>query len=257
MTTLDIVASFRQKVGKEIDLEAEGLERYVVYTPFMFDDGDHYVVVLRRENDQWILTDEAHTFMHLSYADMDITKGMRAKVIEQALTTYRIQNKDGELRLNVPDEAFGDALFTMVQAIGRIAGTADWTRERVRDTFAEDFKVLLSTLVPPDRVKFDYIDPTIDPNGLYPVDCRINGMARPCFVFKVVNDDQCKDAMITCSYYERHQKRFTSVVIFRDQEEIGRRPLAQLSDMVGKQFASLGAKDRIETFLTEVLEASR
>jgi hypothetical protein len=143
MTTAGIIESFRQKVSREIDLEAEGVDRYIVYTPFMFDDGDHYVVVLRHEREQWVLTDEAHTFMHLSYAEVDLTQGTRARVIDQALTSYRVENNGGELRLVVPDEAFGDALFTMVQAIGRITGTALWTRERVRDTEFQTAEVVI------------------------------------------------------------------------------------------------------------------
>jgi hypothetical protein len=260
MLRAEIIESFRQKVSREIDLEAEGLDRYIVYTPFMFDDGDHYVVVLRRDRDreQWVLTDEAHTFMHLSYADVDLTQGTRRKVIDQALTSYRVENNGGELRLAVPDEAFGDALFTMVQAIGRITGTALWTRERVRDTFDEDFRSLLSQLLPPERVTFDYTDPTIDPDGVYPIDCRINGMPKPCFVFKVANDHQCRNATITCYHYERHHRVFSSMVIYRDQTEINGRALAQLTDVVGKQFASLGARDRIEAHLRdEVLGANR
>jgi len=257
MTTADIIESFRQKVSREIVLEAEGVDRYIVYTPFMFDDGDHYAVVLRRDGDGWMLTDEAHTFMHLSYADVDLSSGTRARVIDHALATYRVENRDGELRLPVPDEAFGDALFTMVQAIGRISGTALWTRERVRDTFDEDFRSLLSQVLPPERVVFDYTDPVIDPDGVYPIDCRINGMPRPCFVFKVANDDQCRNATITCYHYERHRRAFSSMVIFRDQTEITRRALAQLSDVVGKQFASLGARDRIESFLTDEVLGAR
>ena len=257
MTTADIIESFRRKVSREIDLEAEGVDRYIVYTPFMFDDGDHYVVVLRRERDRWVLTDEAHTFLHLSYADVDLTQGTRARIIDQALTSYRVENDGGELRLAVPDEAFGDALFTMVQAIGRITATAVWTRERVRDTFDEDFRNLLTQVLPPERITFDYTDPAIDPDGNYPIDCRINGMPRPYFVFKVANDHQCRDATIICYHYERHRRPFSSVVIFRDQTEITRRALAQLSDVVGKQFASLGARDRIESFLREEVLGAR
>ena len=251
MTTAEIIESFRRKVSAEIDLEPEGVDRYVIHTPFMFDDGDHYVVVLHQEVGQWVLTDEAHTFMHLSYAEVDLAQGMRARVIDQALTAYRVENRDGELRLPVPEDAFGDALFSMVQAIGRIAATALWTRQRVRDTFDEDFHALVTTALPPERIAFNYTDPEIDPDGIYPVDCRVNGMPRPCFVFKVANDDQCRNATITCFHYERHRRTFSSVVIFRDQTEITRRALAQLSDVVGKQFASLGARDRIESFLRD------
>jgi hypothetical protein len=251
MMTQDIIESFRQKVGREIDLEAEGVDRYIIYTPFMFDDGDHYVVVLHQERGQWVLTDEAHTFMHLSYSDVELTRGTRARIIDQALMSYHVENNDGELRLAVPDGAFGDALFTMVQAIGRITGTALWTRDRVRDTFEEDFRSLLQQIIPSGRATFDYIDRTVDPDGNYPIDCRINGMPRPCFVFKVANNDQCQKATITCYYHERQQKQFSSVVIFQDQTDIARKAIAQLSDVVGKQFASLGARERIEAYFKD------
>lgn len=258
MTTADIVRSFREKVGREIDLEAEGVDRYIVYTPFMFDDGDHFVVILRRENERWILTDEAHTFMHLSYSEVDLSQGTRAKIIDQALSGNRVESRAGELKLAVADDAFGDALFSLVQAISRITSTALWTYARVKSTFEEDFRALMQSVVPAERLTFDYTDPQIDPDGIYPVDCRINGMPRPCMVFAVANDAKCREATITCYHYERHERKFTSLAVFEDQTEVNRRAVAQLSDVAGKLFASLGARDRIEAYLREeVMGAGR
>jgi hypothetical protein len=194
MTTADIVRSFREKVCREIDLEAEGVDRYIVYTPFMFDDGDHFVIVLRKEKEHWVLSDEAHTFMHLSYTEVDLSQGGRAKIIDQALAGYRVENRSGELKLAVADNAFGDALFSLLQAISRITSTALWTVARIKSTFEEDFRALMGSVVPADRLTFDYTDSQIDPDGIYPVDCRINGMPRPCMVFAVANDAKCREA---------------------------------------------------------------
>jgi hypothetical protein len=47
------------------------------------------------------------------------------------------------------------------------------------------------------------------------------------------------------------------LAVFEDQTDISRRPLAQLSDVVGKMFASLGARDRIEKYLREEILAGR
>ncbi|MCH8343502.1 MAG: DUF1828 domain-containing protein [Planctomycetes bacterium] len=251
MTTEDIIRSFRQKVCKEIELEGEGLNRYIVYTPFMFDDGDHFVIVLREQEGRWVLTDEGHTFLHLSYGGPDLTRGTRGKVIDQTLDTYRVANESGELRLTVPNGAYGDALFSFVQAISRIASTALWTRERVESTFRDDFRELLEATVAKEWLTFEYIDPEIDPEGNYPVDCRINGRTRQCFIFAVANTDQCRNATITVYHYERHARVFSSFVVFEDQTSINRRALAQLSDVVGRQFASLAAKDRITDYLTK------
>ena len=58
MNTAELEREFKRKVSDEIDIEREGIDRYVVYTPFMFDDGDHFVIVLKKHDDQWRFTDE-------------------------------------------------------------------------------------------------------------------------------------------------------------------------------------------------------
>ena len=61
---------FQEKVSTKIRLAAEGMERYRVFTPFLFEDGDHLSVVLKRQGARWVLSDEAHTYMRLTY-DLD------------------------------------------------------------------------------------------------------------------------------------------------------------------------------------------
>jgi hypothetical protein len=256
MTTADdIIRSFREKVTAEIDLEGEGLDRFIVYTPFMFDDGDHFVIVLRKEHGGWILTDEGHTFMHLSYAEVDLDSRSRAKVVDQALAAYRVDRRVGELRVTIPDEQFGDALFSFVQALSRISATALWTRDRVASTFLDDFRTMMTTMIPEERLTFNYHDANTDPDCLYSVDCKINGMAKPCFVFAVANDGHAEKATIACYHYEKQGVRFRPAVVFLDQTQINRKSLARLSAMVGNQFPSLGERDRILRYVREeVLE---
>ena len=88
MLAEEISRAFRRKVSAEVRIERDGLDRYVVYTPFSFDDGDHYVVVLKKESGKWTLTDEGHTFMHLSYAEVDLSSGARAKFIDETFGLY-------------------------------------------------------------------------------------------------------------------------------------------------------------------------
>ena len=175
MNTLLIASSFRDKVCQEIDLESEGVERHIVYTPFRFDDGDHFVVILRRNptTGLWSLTDEGHTFMHLSYGEVDLTRGTRSHVVEEVLASHGVQNRSGELSIDVPGDAFGDVLFSFVQALSRISTTAQWNREVVRSTFLDDFRQFMEETVPTERREFDFADPTIDPDGNYTVDCRV------------------------------------------------------------------------------------
>ena len=49
MNIVAIETSFREKVGRKVRLAQEGLNRFRVFTPFVFDDGDHLSIVLRNK----------------------------------------------------------------------------------------------------------------------------------------------------------------------------------------------------------------
>jgi len=66
MSVESIEREFKEKVCDRIHLVSEGMNRYQVFTPFQFEDGDHLVIVLKRENSHWLLSDEGHTYMHLT-----------------------------------------------------------------------------------------------------------------------------------------------------------------------------------------------
>lgn len=249
MTLEAIIQEFRHKVCGEIRLTSEGVNRYLVLTPFMFDDGDHLCILLKREGTKWYLSDEGHTFMHVSYDEIDIEQGNRRKIIDNVLLSYGIRNDNGELKAVIEGDAYGDTFYSFVQGLIKITDISYLTRERVRSTFLEDFQSFLGERVPEDRRAFDYSDPQHDPERKYVVDCRINGARRPLFVFAVPNDDKCRDATITCLKYEKFGVPFIASAIFENQEEINRRVLARFSDVCEKQFPSLqSAKDRFEPY---------
>ncbi len=252
-----IEKDFREKVCSKIRLSSEGMERYRVFTPFLFEDGDHLSVVLKREQSQWVLSDEGHTYMHLTYDidEKDFQKGTRQKIITNALSVFEVEDRDGELILKIDNERYGDALYSFTQALQKITDISYLSRERVRSTFLEDFRALLTETIPEDRRTFDWNDPVHDPQEMYSVDCRINGMRHPMFVFALPNDDRTRDATIAMHQFEKWNIPFRSTAIFEDQECINRKVLARFSDVCEKQFSSLGAnRDRIARYLKESIE---
>ena len=258
MTIDTIERDFRDTVCEQVRLEQEGIGRYRVFTPFLFEDGDHLAIVLRKEQSEWILADEGHTYMHLTYDidERDLQKGTRQKIITNALSIFSVSDREGELILPIQNDHYGDALYSFAQALLKITDVSYLSRERVRSTFIEDFYTFMENTVPEERRTFNWNEPERDSRGMYNVDCRVNGMARPLFVFALPSDDKTRDATISMLQFEKWGIPFRSMAIFEDQETVNRKVLARFSDVCDKQFSSLGAnKDRIERHLHKVIQS--
>lgn len=253
MERSELLEDLRAKVSAQVDLLSEGLGRYRVLTPFQFDDGDHIAVVLRRDGSAWELSDEGHTLMHLTYSidEADLHRGSRRRIIDDALSGFRMEDRAGELVLRVPDEQYRDALFSFVQGILRISDVSYLSREHARSTFLEDFRGILIEAVPSDRLTFDWHD-IRDPQGNYAADARIDrDSGVPRTVFALPNDARVRDATITLLQLEKWGLSHEAVAIFSDQESINRKVLARFSDVCDKQFSSLWLnRDRIHRYLS-------
>jgi len=258
MTPQTIEHEFQLKVSDKVSLIPEGLDRFRVFSPFMFEDGDHLAIVLKREGAEWRLSDEGHTYMHLTYDidEKDLLKGTRQKIITNALSMFNVEDRGGELVQNVPNQQYGDALFSFVQALLKVTDISFLSRERIRSTFMEDFRTFMVQQVPDNRRSFEWNDPVHDREGKYTVDCRVNGMARPLFVYALQSDDKVRDATIGLLQYERWGLTFRALGIFDDQEQINRKVLARFSDVCDKQFSTLsGNTDRISRYFEEAINA--
>ena len=243
MSINTIERDFIDKVSTKVRLSADGEERFRVLTPFHFDDGDQLVIVLKKVGERWILTDEAHTYMHLTY-DIDaklLQNGTRRKLILKALSMFDVEESNGELIVDVSNGRYGDALYDFVQALLKITDVSYLSRERVRSTFMEDFRTLLREKIPnPDkRVFFDWWDQERDPHKNYKIDCLINGMPEPLLVYALANNNKTRDATIALHQFKEWGTSFRPIAIFKNQNAVGRKVFARFNDVCKDNFIGI------------------
>ncbi|ADN36292.1 Domain of unknown function DUF1828 [Methanolacinia petrolearia DSM 11571] len=254
MTEEQILKSFKSVVCSDIRIVEEGLNRFHVFTPFRFNDGDRYLIILKKKQSRWVLSDEGHTFMHLSYKlDMEaLSEGTRFDIVNSAKEEFSVNEDDGELYVEIPDEEYGHSLFNLIQAISKIYDTSFLSRDRVKTTFIEDLKETIQGFIPKESISYNWHHPTLDTDAKYPVDYRIDGGSVPIFIFALNSDKKIDDATITILWHEKMKIKFYSIGIYEKQESNNRKSVARLTDVCDRSFSSLPDNiSRIEKIFSE------
>jgi len=122
-------------------------------------------------------------------------------------------------------------------------------------TFEEDLAALLSGMADPALIERDFL-PDVPNAGQYPVDYCIGGKNDiPLFLYGVPSRDKARLTTIMLSNFLRHNLRFDSLLVFRDQSEIPRADLARLSDVGGEMVSSLASKEDLRRKLQRWIAA--
>ena len=241
MTIRSIEQDFIEKVSEMVQVLPDGKDRFRVFTPFMFDDGDHISIVLKKEKENWVLSDEGHTYMHLTYdiSEKKLLSGTRYQIISNALEIFNVEDRLGELILQVQEDSFGDALYSFAQALIKIGDVLCFTTQHVQSTFMHDFHNLLNEIVPTASMDINWYDKDHDFDKKYTVDCRINGMPEPLFVYALSNNDRIRDATIALQRFNVWKIPHCPLGIFQNKEDTNRKVRARFDDVCKVQFPNM------------------
>lgn len=127
MSSENIEAIIERSLHTPLSLQRRGLNDFRINVPFSFSDGDNLKIILRpMENGKFMLTDEAHTLMHLGYRNIEIAKkSARYEILEKILMSHDMEQEEGRLVMkDIASEDTGYAVFMFAQALLKVGDLA-------------------------------------------------------------------------------------------------------------------------------------
>lgn len=243
METSAIEKKVQEGIKSKVKLYPDGKNRYKVFTPFVYDDGDHLGIVLKKDTNGWVLSDEGATYMRLTL-EIDEEKlfdpnGNRNRILVNTLSSYKIFDRNGELVTPVYKDDYGAALYRLAQGLIKVSDIDYLSREIVSSTFLDDFKELISESVSENRYDFNWYDSDLDIQKVYSVDCRINSMAKPLFVYALNNDAKVLKSALGIVKFRQWNVSFMPIGIFENRKSIANKTVNMFLDVCDRSYSSM------------------
>lgn len=229
--------------------------RLMLHTGFEFPDGDRFPIHVSETATHGVrLSDMGHTLMHISF-DRDVDSfllGTRRQLLESIASESGICFDGGIFYVECSLENVRDTIFRFGQTLTRVYNLSFLSQPRGESTFYGDLTSLLKSMISEDIIQINYVPKGLPiPEGFW-VDFKIDGNHDlPLFVYGVPNRDKAHLTTIMLSLFHRHQIKFASLLIFRDQTEILPLDLARLSDVGGDMISSLDSVNDLRRKLLE------
>ena len=225
-----------------------------IETPFYFPDGDPYQIYLTEiATGGFRITDMGHTLMQLSYEnDIDkMRKGSRGGLLQQIQIELGILEDDGEFYIESTGNEIHLNIFKLGQAITKIYDLTFLNQLRVENTFYEDLKDQIYTIIPEEKIAPDHLYSAMENAIDYPIDYAIKGAVEPLYLFGIPNKDKARLTTIILERLIRHEASFESLIVFQDFDSIPRSDGKRLMNVAGDMISSLDAQ---EDFIRKILK---
>ena len=231
-----------ERLCEEVQVKERPDGTLMIRSSFAFPDGDRFPIRLSEAPAGGLrLSDQGHTLMHMSYEhEVDsFMDGPRGMLLERIMGETGLTWDQGAFCFDTAPERLSESLFAFGQALTRIYDLTLFSRAHVASTFYDDLKKSLLELVAENKIHQNYQPPV--PNAeAYPVDFMLQGKnGMELFLYGILNRDKARLTTIMLAHFHRHEAKFASLLVFKDQEEIPRRDLARLSDVGGDMVSRL------------------
>jgi len=214
-----IIQMIKESATSDIEIEYREPNTYMIHTGFTYPDFDELHIILTKRNGDWILTDNGHTMMWLSYDDFTMTR-TRKILLNKTLNQNNVVLDDGVLLVRCPDNVgdMGLALRSIITTELQMADLIFMKKESVKDTFIEDLKSAFTNSELSEKCKFDTKIVGSD-NMEYRADIYIEAK-KPILIFGIHSTIQCSRATVTMLSLNRDGPEYVFMTVFDDKKQI-------------------------------------
>ncbi len=241
---------------RDISLSTRRPDLYQLNVPYYYPDGDMIEIFLSPESGGKIrIQDMGLTLMRLSY-EFSMDSKNKQKLFREILSQFDTKEKDSNIFIIAPTEEIFPYLMQFIQVITKISDISYLKREVVKSLFYEYFDTFMHEAFDDVRTVVTDYYPDFDQEKQYPTPyALINDNPRePICFYPIASDSKCNDTIITVQQYELKEFRPDTIAVYENMEELGRRPIARLSNIINKQFSTLhGNQDRIADFTKRLI----
>ena len=234
MISLEKMAGRAMEIG--FRKKSEGA--YKILLPFYHEDGDMYDVYLEMPLDgseTLRITDRGLTLMKLSYAT-DISAKTKKKMIAAIAAQNNVAVDNGEIFIESTRSAFQQALYPFMQAIIKVSGLDELSKETVKSMFYEMFVDFVESSFMDRGLTRDYAP--IESDNNLKVDFMI-ASNKPVFLFGVRDKTKASKVIISCLNFQQSNIPFRSLVVHDNFEKLDSFNKKQITNISDKQFCTL------------------
>lgn len=262
MPLAEITRDLQSQISQSCYVETDDLGQHYIATPFVFGDGDQPVVALAPNGGSWMLSDQGTTLFRLGFQlnDAEHSAPENQRRLDSALAMAGISRNDGELTKPLSPGQYADAVFDFVHALLKIDELGDFpavapqpairhpgaasapraaSQSVSRPPFADEVAQLVSEVVPSDRFQVRWNDTKWDHQKEYTVDCYVNGMPTPLFLYALANDGNARDATITIYRFQSQAVTGRHIGIYRNTNRVRKDVRSKLNAVCETTFGNL------------------
>lgn len=224
-----VLDEIKKSICSGYEFEEMKTGSYLVHTDMYYDDGDEFHIILKMQTNGYVLTDEGHTMMWLSYEDYNFTES-RTRILNGIIGQNGVTFKDERISVTVdlPSEV-GSALSSLIQAIMQVSNLRHLSRMNVASTFLDDVCEIYRNSEYGDLCEFGKRI-TLGNQVLEP-DIYIDSN-EPVLIFGANNTERAKEVIINLLYLDNVNDNcihgYRTIVIVDDRAGISQKDQERL-----------------------------